>query len=182
MATVPRRVPKKPRDLTRWIAGLAGLCAAVATVLVLGPFRSEPRPPQPLAAFVLPNLRDASATLDSRRYLGRGLVVNFYFSTCTPCRAELPVLDRVARETPSVSFLGVDHGEPRADAERFLAEVPFTYDGALDETGSVAPALGVIAFPTTLFVDSRGVVVRRHQGAISEKELRRGIDLISHAS
>lgn len=184
LPTTPRQVPKKHRDRrTRWVAGIAGLAAALGTIVVLGPLRTAAPAPVALADFVLPSLRDPNAGIDSRNFRGKGLVLNFYFSDCPPCRTEIPLLNRLAREFSSaVRFLGVDHGEPRAKAERFLSEVPLAYDGALDEEGFVAPNLNVITFPTTLFVDAEGVVVKRHQGAISEVELRRGINLLSHAS
>lgn len=121
--------------------------------------------------------------VDSRSFAGKGLVVNFFFSTCPPCRAELPILQSVSQSLPSdVVMLGVDHGEPRTKAAPFVGEAGLTYDIALDEEGFVAPNVGVITFPATLFINSSGVVVKRHLGAISAKELRQGIDLVSHGS
>ena len=186
--TVPSRVPKnRPRDQsrsrTRLVAAGGGLLAALITFAILGRSTRNEFSPYPLAPFALASLRDESSVLDTRNYAGKGLVVNFFFSTCPPCRVELPVLQSASKSLPAdVVMLGVDHGEPRASAAPFVAQAGLTYDVMLDEQGFVAPNVGVITFPTTLFVNSSGIVVKRHLGAISAKELQRGIDLVSHAS
>jgi cytochrome c biogenesis protein CcmG, thiol:disulfide interchange protein DsbE len=136
-----------------------------------------------LANFLLPSLRDPGVNFDTRDYSGKGLVVNFFFSTCPPCRQELPILQAASKNLPAnVAMLGVDHMENRADGLAFVAKSGLTYDVALDEQGFVAPNVGAITFPATLFVNSSGVVVKRHFGAISADELQRGIDLVSHVS
>lgn len=185
-----RSVPKnRPRDQSasrlgpRFVAAAVGLLASVATFLYLDRSSGNDFVAYRLAPFILPSLQDQSRLIDSRDYAGKGLVVNFFFSTCPPCRAELPILQAAAQTLPAdVVMLGVDHGESRSAGLAFVADTGLTYDVALDEPGAVAPNVGAITFPATLFIDSSGVVVKRHLGAISAKELRQGIDLVSHAS
>jgi cytochrome c biogenesis protein CcmG, thiol:disulfide interchange protein DsbE len=179
-------VPKQPREPSlrnvRVIGAVLGLVAAFAAFLLFGRSVAEPFKPYRLAPFLLPSL-DNSADIDSRNYSGRGFVVNFFFSTCPPCRQELPILQAASEKLPTdVSMLGVVHFESRAKGAAFVAQAGLTYDVALDEEGFVAPNVGAITFPTTLFVNSSGVVVKRHLGAISADELQRGIDLVSNAS
>jgi thiol-disulfide isomerase/thioredoxin len=178
-------VPKKPRESRRFrihvVAVLVGFGAAAGTFAFLG--GDAGFKPYPLTPFALPSLREPGVNFDSRNYAGEGLVVNFFFSTCPPCKKELPVLEAASKKLPSnVAMLGIDHAENRADGLAFVAKSGISYDVALDEQGFVAPNVGAITFPATLFVNSSGVVVKRHYGAISADELQRGIDLVSHAS
>ncbi len=180
-------MPKKPREPRRsriqLVAVLVGIGAAVGTFAFLGRSADAGFKRYPLAHFLLPSLREPGVNFDTRNYAGKGLVVNFFFSTCPPCKKELPVLEAASKKLPSnVSMLGVDHAENRADGLAFVAKSGISYDVALDEQGFVAPNVGAITFPATLFVNSSGVVVKRHFGAISADELQRGIDLVSHAS
>jgi thiol-disulfide isomerase/thioredoxin len=180
-------VPKQPRESRRFrihaVAVLVGLGAAAGTFAFLGRNADAGFKSYPLAAFQLPSLRKPAINFDTRNYAGRGLVLNFFFSTCPPCKRELPVLQAASKTLPSnVVMLGVDHMENRADGLAFVAKSGLTYDVALDEQGFVAPNVGAITFPATLFVNSSGVVVKRHFGAISADELQQGIDLVSHAS
>jgi thiol-disulfide isomerase/thioredoxin len=179
-------VPKQTRDPRRFrvhlVAVVIGLGAA-GIFAYLGGNADAGFKRYPLAPFELPSLREPAVNFDSRNYAGKGLVVNFFFSTCPPCKRELPVLRAASKSLPSnVAMLGVDHMENRADGLAFVAKSGLTYDVALDEQGFVAPNVGAITFPATLFVNSSGVVVKRHFGAISADELQQGIDLVSHAS
>lgn len=184
LAPVPKNRPRdQSRSRLRLVAAGVGLLAGLATFAFLGRSSGSDFSPYPLTPFVLASLQDESRMVDSRSFAGKGLVVNFFFSTCPPCRAELPILQSASQSLPSdVVMLGVDHGEPRTKAAPFVGEAGLTYDIALDEEGFVAPNVGAITFPATLFINSSGVVVKRHLGAISAKELRQGIDLVSHGS
>ena len=48
-------------------------------------------------------------TANFTQYRGKPLVVNFFSSTCAPCRTEMPALEAVHRSLgDSVTFLGMD--------------------------------------------------------------------------
>lgn len=108
--------------------------------------------------FTLTTLDGEDLTLSDLR--GRPVVVNFWATWCPPCRAEIPALDQAGRELGGdVVILGVDVQEDPAAVAAFAAEIGMRYPVALDETAAVARAYRVRAFPTTYFIDSRGVVV-----------------------
>ena len=136
--------------------------------------------PTRLPTFSLPDLRDPSAPpITLEKLHGTPVVMNFFFSTCPPCAAELPRFEEAHRAHPDVAFVGIDHFEPRADGQRIVARTAITYPVGWDETGRVAPTVGAVTFPTTLFIDRSGVVRKRVFGAITTSELRTNIAGIS---
>ncbi|GBD11665.1 Thiol-disulfide oxidoreductase ResA [bacterium HR23] len=104
---------------------------------------------------------------------GTAVVVNFWGSWCPPCRAEMPALQKVweAYQGQGLVLIGVNVQDTEADALAFLKEVGVTFPTGPDRDGSIAVAYRVIGFPTTIFINREGQVVRRWTGAISQERL-----------
>ena len=118
------------------------------------------------------------------QYRGHVVVLNFWGSWCTPCRAEAPSLAQLARHfTPrGVRFLGVDIRDSPATAEAFQSRCGISYPSlndpgdeiALDFRDTVPPA----GIPTTLVIGRSGRIAARIIGEASYPGLR---GLISQA-
>ena len=118
------------------------------------------------------------------QYRGHVVVLNFWGSWCTPCRAEAPFLSQLARNfTPrGVRFLGVDIRDSPATAEAFLRDFHIGYPSlndpgdeiALDFRDTVPPA----GIPTTLVIGRNDRISARVIGQVSYPGLR---GLISQA-
>jgi thiol-disulfide isomerase/thioredoxin len=118
-------------------------------------------------------------------YRGDVVVMNFWGSWCTPCRAEAPVLSSLSRHFSGqrVRFLGVDIRDSPASAEAFQRNFHITYPSlndpgdvvALDFRDTVPPA----GIPTTLVIGRNGHVIARVIGEVSYPGLR---GLISRAA
>ncbi|NBO54464.1 MAG: TlpA family protein disulfide reductase, partial [Actinobacteria bacterium] len=88
------------------------------------------------------------------------VVVNFWFSTCEPCRREMPVLQEAHKEWEGkVDFIGVNPQDNPEAAEKFAAKYGVDYQLLLDRNGVLVSEIGVSTFPTTLFVNTAGNVV-----------------------
>ena len=104
---------------------------------------------------------------------GRPAVVNFWFSTCPPCREEMPVLAAAAKAYEgTVTFIGIDPNDTVESAAAFLEKNGITYRNWLDEMGDQLSAAKVGSMPTTFFLDGSGRIVSMHAGGITEEELR----------
>jgi thiol-disulfide isomerase/thioredoxin len=160
-----------------------GVLAAlvVTAVVVLGERHHEvPKATSSLPAVRLSNLRDPTTQLDLADLRGTPLVLNFFFSDCPPCAKELPLIERAAIATRGkIRFVGVDHGESPAKGVAMADRFGLSYSLLSDETGSLAPLVGAIAFPTTLFIDREGRIIRRHLGAIAPGQLNSDLQAIS---
>lgn len=104
---------------------------------------------------------------------GRPMVVNFWFSTCEPCRREMPVLAAGAQEwSGRVDFIGINPNDTRESAGAFLGKYGVTYPNYLDDMGDQMARSKVGTMPTTYFLDADGNVAAMHAGEITEAELR----------
>lgn len=111
---------------------------------------------------------------------GRAVIVNFWGSWCVPCREEVPVFTRLAREyeRDGVSFLGVAVWDTETDARGFLKQFNVAYPSGMDANGRIAIEFGVKGVPETFFVRPDGSLSRRWIGPINERQLRDFVDEI----
>ena len=107
-------------------------------------------------------------------------VVNFWFTTCSPCVGELGDLDALNKELAEkggaligVNAFTLDGDETAiADAKDVLAKKGATYQNVYFDSSSAAGAFtsNIFAFPTTYVVDRNGNIVGEPiVGAITEK-------------
>ena len=107
-------------------------------------------------------------------------VVNFWFTTCSPCVGELGELDALNKELADkggaligVNAFTLDGDETAiAEAKEVLAKKGATYQNVYFDSSSPAGAFtaNIFAFPTTYVVDRNGNIVGEPiVGAITEK-------------
>jgi len=117
-------------------------------------------------------------TLSLSQFRGHVVVMNFWGSWCTPCRAEAPVLASLARQfhAEGVRFLGVDVRDTPAAAEAFARDFGVGYPSLNDPASEVALAFrGTVApagIPTTLVIGSDGRISARVIGQVSYSGLK----------
>ena len=94
--------------------------------------------------------------------VGKPLVVNFWYSTCAPCKKELPAFAAVqAKLGDQVRFVGVDSLPPSAKEEAFARDRGVQYELFYDTNGKLAATIGVAAWPQTLFINAQGTIVEQ---------------------
>ncbi|MCA0352646.1 MAG: TlpA family protein disulfide reductase [Chloroflexi bacterium] len=103
-------------------------------------------------------------------FRGKVVVLNFWQTTCVPCRTEMPDFEAIARERQDVVFIGVNKDENAEVVQRFASEIGVSYVLPLDRDGSISQAFNVNYLPTTYFIDPNGLVQKIHVGAISRSQ------------
>jgi peroxiredoxin len=104
-------------------------------------------------------------------YRGRPLIVNFWFTTCPPCREETPVFIKLVDKYKDKGFtvLGLSISDTpaqiRAFAEEFGINYPlFVADGRQDILDAYR---AIVAYPVSWFVRPDGTVYLKHLGTAS---------------
>ncbi|HLP22621.1 MAG TPA: TlpA disulfide reductase family protein [Microbacteriaceae bacterium] len=114
----------------------------------------------------------------SSDWLGKVLVVNFWYAGCAPCRAEAPLLEEVASgfDSDRAGIVGVNVRDQSSTAQAFNTKFGVSFPSVLDaESGAVQLAFsGTVpanAVPTTIVLDSKGRVAARILGRVAEASI-----------
>src|SRR6266446_3200567 len=104
---------------------------------------------------------------------GHTAIVNFFASWCVPCRAEHPLLMRLAKQEHVLLF-GIAYKDKPEEAARFLAQLgnPYRRVG-FDQSGRVGIDFGVYGVPETYVIDRAGHIRYRHVGPLTADALER---------
>ena len=102
---------------------------------------------------------------------GKPMVVNFWFSTCEPCKREMPVLTAAAETYgAAVNFVGINPNDTTESASAFLTKYGIKYANYLDDGDQLAAA-GVTTMPTTVFINADGYVVKTRAGELTTEDI-----------
>jgi peroxiredoxin len=115
-------------------------------------FAPSPVDTGPAPAFTLTNLDGAEVTLAEQQ--AEVIVLNFWFTSCAPCRAEIPELARWHDDHPDVAMYGIstDAGMPTPKLKAISRKLGINYPVLHDKYASVARDYGVAVFPTTFVI------------------------------
>ena len=158
-----------------------------------------------LAAFVLalagcssaPNANNGDAAPDFElvdingkshnlsEYEGKKVYIKFWASWCSICLAGMGELNELAGEENDFAVLSIV--SPSSNAEKNSKSFKKWFKGVentenvqvlLDEGGPVFEDYGVLAYPTSVYIGSDGVLVKSSPGHFSNEQIRETFDTI----
>ena len=111
-------------------------------------------------AFSLPRL-DGKGDVSLASLRGKTVVLNFFASWCHPCKREAPQLEALWRRyrADDVVILGVDSGDARGDARRFLSAHGVTYPIVFDPGQKLTGTYALPGYPVTYVLNRQGRIV-----------------------
>lgn len=144
-----------------------------------------PRSPGPLAQAVkpvagglAPSLRAVDVatgeTITLADLKGQVVFLNFWATWCSPCKAEMPEMERFHKEMGDkvrILAVGAERKESPKQLAAFAQALELTFPIAHDE-GVAAAAYRVSGIPTSFFIDKDGVIQVRHTGLLNFDQMK----------
>lgn len=119
-------------------------------------------------------------SFDLSQRKGSWVVVNFFQSSCVPCKIEHPALvefvDAESKRQDGADFYTIVYDDDRESVEAFFEERGGDWPVVYDDDGSIAVAFGVAKVPETWIIDPDGVVRERIISTVTADVLRRELD------
>lgn len=101
-------------------------------------------------------------------YRGNIVLVQFWATYCTPCRKEMPTMNRLIQKMQDKPFkiVTINMAEPQDAVEQFTKEVEIDFPVLMDENGSTISQWKVFAAPANFIIDKQGKIIYTLFGAI----------------
>ncbi|MBE6565072.1 MAG: TlpA family protein disulfide reductase [Ruminococcaceae bacterium] len=117
-------------------------------------------------------------------FFGKPIVLNFWASWCSPCKAEMPDFEEIYREHgEQIQFLMVNMTDGRqetvASAQDFIDGQGYTFPVYFDKDTDAATAYYVTGIPMTVFIDKDGYMEAYAMSMLDKETLLKGIAMIS---
>ena len=165
-------VLRRRRYSLLWLLAILALGGALAVLAAIPLVRGEPAGRdgplvgRPAPALSAPDLAGRAWSLDDAD--GRLVWVNFWATSCEPCRTEMPAMQQLAEAYPDdLLILGVDWGEGRDAVADFVDRYGVTYPVLLDPTlETYYRWAGTDGLPRHYFVGAEGTVLREVIGPL----------------
>jgi cytochrome c biogenesis protein CcmG/thiol:disulfide interchange protein DsbE len=126
---------------------------------------------KPAPAFSKPKLHDMEKRVAPADLLGRPWVLNVFASWCGPCRAEHPLVQKIA-DAKIAPVLGLNYKDPPDQARAWLRQLGDPYSViAVDIDGRAGIDWGVYGVPETFVIDKAGVIRLKHIGPLTPEVL-----------
>ena len=116
-------------------------------------------------------------------FKGRPVVITFWGTWCPPCREEFPELAEVYRKhhAGGLEVVAVNQRDQELSTnavQKFVDEFSAPFTIVLDRHGRSRRAYRLIGLPTTVFIDTAGVIATVVSGPISREQLTVGLSTI----
>ena len=125
---------------------------------------------KPMPVFTAKRLFYPLTTITNEDLEGKVAIVHVFGSWCMACRAEQPVMMRVA-ETHTLPIYGIDYKDTHQAGQEFLQEYGNPYKAIVfDHKGNIAINFGVYGTPELFIIDKHGVIRFKHIGVLTWHE------------
>lgn len=95
---------------------------------------------------------------------GKVLFINFWASWCSPCKEEMPSIDKLSKHfstNQDFILLPVLYRDDLQDAVNYLKESGFNLPILLDKDGKAARSYGLRGVPETYIIDKKGILRKK---------------------
>lgn len=115
--------------------------------------------------FELKTLAGETVKLSNLR--GKKVMLNFWATWCPPCKAEMPAMEQLSKQTEKDVVILAVNIDPQLDVQGFIDENKITFPIPLDTDDKVNETYQVLSIPTTYFIDSKGIIQNKYTGSMT---------------
>ena len=116
-------------------------------------------------------LRDLEGkTVRMQDFTGKVVLLNFWGTTCAPCKVEIPWLVEFQKQfgPKGLQVVAVSmYGETAEELKPYVAEHRMENLTVVIGNDNLMPPFGLVGFPTTFLVDKEGKYFARYNGLIN---------------
>lgn len=115
------------------------------------------------------NLKTLSnENFDLTKLKGKPTLINFWFTKCAPCVAEMRPLNKIAEKyKDEINFIAITYESPK-NVKKFLKKHPFKFKHLVNAQAFI-DQLGIHSYPVNVFLDDKGVLKYVEGGIAYEK-------------
>lgn len=95
--------------------------------------------------------------IDIKDYLGKVVILDFWYRSCPPCLKAIPDLIEIDKENDDVIIIGINPIDSKETVREFLNSKGVQYASTY-ESKDIVEQYGVGEFPTTIIIDPKGKV------------------------
>ena len=127
---------------------------------------------KPAPTFSAPKLNSPNEKLSTADLKGKVWLFNVWASWCVSCRAEHPIINRLAQQQAAI-IVGLNYKDDPAAAKLWLETLGNPYnDSVMDADGRIGIDWGVYGVPETFVMDKHGIVRYKHTGPVTEEDVQ----------
>jgi thiol-disulfide isomerase/thioredoxin len=131
--------------------GLVVFMAMPASAANFKPFDGE------TPALALDSMQGEAMNLE--QFKGKVVLVQFWATYCTPCRVEMPSMNRLqAKLGDQFKILAINMGEEMEEVQQFVDEVKPEFTILMDTDGSALAEWKVFVAPASFLIDTTGKI------------------------
>jgi len=106
------------------------------------------------------------------QYAGKGLIITFMSSWCPCSNDSIPLIKEayLKHKGDNVAFLMIGIQDAESKFEKFVEKWDVPFPAGYDEDEKIARDYGISSPPTTIFINSSGIVKRAFYGNIADKK------------
>ena len=104
-------------------------------------------------------------------FRGQPVMLNFWALWCDPCIEEMPLIqERFKQHSPELVVLAIEEGGAGVSVQNYVSEAQLSFL-ILGGTEAVFRQYNVYGYPTSYFIDGKGVIQAVELGSLSADEL-----------
>ena len=131
----------------------------------------------PAPDFSLPSINGQEVGLQG--FSGKPVILNFWATWCAPCKEEMPLLESISKKYGSnLAVIAINEGDNLSAVKEFVANENLDLQILLDEESKVGELYKLGGYPTSVFIDGKGIIQAIYLGELSLVQVERNLDLI----